>query len=65
MPAISHFSMFLCNGLVLVEPSFCKQEWLTDHCREEAIDEDIKNRPSHIYILSETREKLIILSLPG
>ena len=67
MPVISRFSMFLCNGLVLVELSFCKQEWLTDHCCEEAINENIKNRPSHIYIyiLSETQEKLIILSLPG
>ena len=65
MPAIFCFSMFLCNGLVLVELSFCKQEWLTDHCCEATVNENVKNRPSHVYILSETPEKLIILSLPG
>ena len=63
MPAIFCFSMFLFNGLV--ELSFCKQEWLTDHCREETVNENMKNRPSHVYILSETREKLITLSLSG
>ena len=65
MPAIFCFSMFLFNGLVSVELSFCEQEWLTDHCREETVSENMKNRPSHVYILSETREKLIILSLSG
>ena len=63
MPAIFCFSMFLFNGLV--ELSFCKQEWLTDHCHEETVNENMKNRPSHVYILSETREKLITFSLSG
>ena len=65
MPAIFRFSMCLCNGLVLVELSFCKQEWLTDHYPDESVNENIKNRPSHLYISSETQEKLIIPSLPG
>ena len=65
--------MFLWNGLLLVELSFCKQEGLTDHCRGGSVHENIKKgRITYIYISSETREmiipnnnKLIIPSLPG
>ena len=48
--------MFLWNGLLLVELSFCKQEVLTDHCREGSAHENIK-KGRITYIYHQKREK--------